>query len=429
MKFSPSLSLYLAASRRSLTLAKRRLAKGLALGQEDPTRSNERLGEPGLKRPDGPLLWFHTTSDGEALAVQELIRRMGEERDELSFLITTTTPSSAALVSLRMPPRTQHQYVPYDVVPCVERFLAHWKPTLGIWTDAEFRPTLVALTADRGIPIYMIDARLSRKSYHRWLWLPGLAAAQLRRFRRVLTADQQTARFLRHLGLPRQNVEVTGVLEEGTAALPCNERERDSLARLLAARPVWLSAFTDPGEEELACAAHRTAIRLAHRLLLIIVPSDPDQGEAIAARIEAEGWNVALRSHNEEPEEETQIYIADTLGEMGLWYRLAPITFMGTSIAGGGGRNPFEPAALGSAIIHGPNVSTFTDSYERLAKEGATRLVHSADDLAREIGDLLSPDKAAAMAHNAWVVSSSGADVTDRVMQLLFEALDESEAQ
>ncbi|MGO4914438.1 3-deoxy-D-manno-octulosonic acid transferase [Pseudogemmobacter sp. W21_MBD1_M6] len=424
MGWSPSLFLYLAASRRAASKAAQKLEDGLKNGTEENGRTDERLGIHSAARPSGPLLWFHTTSEGEALSVQELIRRMAEDRDELSFLITTTTPAAAAIVARRMPLRTQHQYVPYDVVPFIERFLDHWRPTVAIWTDAEFRPALVTLTADRGIPVFLIDARLATKTYQRWRWVPGLAGTLLRRFEKVLVADSQTATYLRRLGLPKANIEVTGVLEEGTAALACNEAERDALARVLAARPVWLSAFTDPSEESLVSEAHRIAIRMSHRLLLVLVPSNPDEGEAIAARLEAEGWTVALRSRNEEPEEDTHIYVADTRGEMGLWYRLAPITFMGTSIASGGGRNPFEPAALGSAILHGPNVSSFTDSYSRLGKEDATRLVRTAEELAHQIGELLSPDKAAAMAHNAWMVSSSGAEVTDRVMQLLFDALD-----
>lgn len=427
MGWTPSLSLYLAASRRAASKAAQNLEDGLKNGTEEAGRTDERLGIHSAARPSGPLLWFHTTSEGEALSVQELIRRMAEDRDELSFLITTTTPAAAAIVTRRMPLRTLHQYVPYDVVPFIDRFLDHWQPTVAIWTDAEFRPALVTLTADRGIPVFLIDARLATETYHRWRWFPGLAGTLLRRFEKVLVADSQTATYLRRLGLPKTNIEVTGVLEEGTAALACNEAERDALARVLAARPVWLSAFTDPSEESLVSEAHRIAIRMSHRLLLVLAPSNPDEGEAIAARLEAEDWTVALRSRNEEPEEDTQIYVADTRGEMGLWYRLAPITFMGTSIASGGGRNPFEPAALGSAILHGPNVSSFAESYARLGKEGATRLVRTAEDLALQIGELLSPDKAAAMAHNAWMVSSSGAEVTDRVMQLLFDALDNRE--
>ena len=422
---TPSLGLaaYLAFSERASGIAERKLARRSAEGKEDAARLPERLGEAGQPRPEGLLVWFHAASVGESLSILELVRRLGDARPDLHFLITTGTVTSAALVAGRMPENGRHQYVPLDVGPWVRRFLDHWRPDLAVWTESELWPRLIVETHRRRIPMLLINARISRNSHENWRWFPGFARALLRRFRFVLAQDAETARNLRRLGLPRARIEVTGTLKEGSAALPCDEAERTAFARQLAGRPVWLAASTHPGEEALVARAHRTAARAAQRLLLIIAPRHPERGPEIAESLRADGWRVALRSQDEPLEPDTEIYLADTLGEMGLWYRIAPVSFLGGSLVEIGGHNPFEPAALGSAIIHGPHVHKVADIYARLAEAGATVEVKSADALADAVGRVLSPDKAAAMAHAAWEVSSSGAEVTDRALELLLSYL------
>ena len=422
---TPSLGLaaYLAFSERASGIAERKLARRSAEGKEDAARLQERLGEAGQPRPEGLLVWFHAASVGESLSILELVRRLGDARPDLHFLITTGTVTSAALVAGRMPENGRHQYVPLDVGPWVRRFLDHWRPDLAVWTESELWPRLIVETHRRAIPMLLINARISRNSHENWRWFPAFARALLRRFRFVLAQDAETARNLRRLGLPKGRIEVTGTLKEGSAALPCDEAERAAFARRLAGRPVWLAASTHPGEEALVARAHRTAARAAQRLLLIIAPRHPERGPEIAERLRAEGWRVAVRSQGEPLEPDTEIYLADTLGEMGLWYRIAPVSFLGGSLVEIGGHNPFEPAALGSAIIHGPHVHKVADIYARLSEAGATVEVKSAEALADAVGRVLSPDKAAAMAHAAWEVSSSGAEVTDRALELLLSYL------
>ncbi|MEM9524657.1 MAG: 3-deoxy-D-manno-octulosonic acid transferase, partial [Pseudomonadota bacterium] len=232
-----------------------------------------------------------------------------------------------------------------------------------------------------------------------------------------------TAHYLERLGLPRDSMRITGTLKESAEALPCDETERDRIARSLRGRPVWLAASTHEGEEVLVARAHRIAMRVSHRLLLIVAPRHPDRGPDIARALSKDGWSVARRTADEGIEPETEIYVADTVGEMGLWYRLAPISFMGGSFVEIGGHNPFEPAALGSAILHGPHVTNFQDIFERLARVEAARPVGTEKELGESVQKLLSPDRAARMAHAAWEVCSAGADVTDQAVDLILSTL------
>jgi 3-deoxy-D-manno-octulosonic-acid transferase len=423
MGYSPGLALYLAFSERALGYAEKRLDERREQGKEDAARLRERHGEASMARPEGTLVWFHAASVGESLSILELIRRLGDLRSDLNFLVTTGTVTSASLMAGRLPDHAVHQFVPVDVRPLVRRFLDHWKPDLAVWTESELWPALMHETAAADIPMLLINARISTASFRKWRWFPGIARSLIRRFRFVLAQDDQTRRYLVRLGMAADNVAVSGTLKEGSAALPCDDAERTMIANRIAGRPVWLAASTHEGEEEIVTLVHRQAARSAQRLLLIIAPRHPERGPEIAARLEAEGWDIAIRSKGELPDASTQIYLADTLGEMGLWFRLAPVSFLGGSLVEVGGHNPFEPAALGSAILHGPHVFKVRDIYDRLAAAGASIEVRSADDLAKALARVLAPDKAASMAHAAWEVSSSGAEVTDRALDLLLSWL------
>jgi len=423
MERSVGLAAYLAFSERAHGFAERRLNERTTRGKEDAARIGERFGTTGLDRPKGTLVWFHAASVGESLSILELIKRLGDLRGDLRFLITTGTVTSAAMMADRLPDNAVHQYVPVDVRPAIRAFLDHWKPDLAVWTESELWPALIHETHAASVPMVLINARISKATHDRWRWLPSIVKSLLGRFDFILAQDMQTASYLRRLGLRRTKVEVSGTLKEGSAALPCDEVERAQFAAQLAGRPVWLAASTHPGEEDMAATAHRQAARSAQRLLLIIAPRHPERGPAIAAKLRADGWSVAMRSNGEVPEQDTQIYLADTLGEMGLWYRVAPVSFLGGSLVDIGGHNPFEPAALGSAIIHGPFVQKVADIYKRLTDAQATVEVKTTEELARAVGRVLSPDRAAAMAHAAWEVSSSGAEVTDRALELLQEYL------
>ncbi|MEM7488338.1 MAG: 3-deoxy-D-manno-octulosonic acid transferase [Pseudomonadota bacterium] len=425
MPGSTVLSAYLAMSGRASGWAERTLRRRLEEGKEDPERLDERRGVASLPRPDGPLIWLHAASVGESVSLLEMMRRMGEERPDLSFLMTTGTVTSADVLRGRLPARAVHQFVPLDVAPWVRRFLEHWRPDLCVLAEGEIWPALINETADKDIPIALINARITAKSHARWRrYAPGAARALLAEIAHVQAQDDDTAARLVSLGLPAERLEVTGTLKEGSAALPHDENERRDLAANLQGRPCWLAASTHPGEEGMAARAHREALQSWHRLLLFLVPRHPDRAEGVCAALRSDGWKVARRSTGDEIGPETQIYLADTMGELGLWYRLCPVSFVGGSLVDAGGHNPFEPAALGSAILHGRYIRNFADIYARLSDAKAARLVRDPDGLGRVLTEALEPDVAARMAHAAWEVCSTGAEVTEGAMDLLFAMLD-----
>ena len=383
--------------------------------------SNRReTGEPPARppRPDGRLVWLHAPVAEALRAMVELARRLDEE-DGVNVLLTSTgTPSGTASVI--------HQPPPADTAAEVRAFLDHWRPEIGVWADGEIRPAMMHEAIQRRLPLMMVAARTPYLLPERDGWYPGLMRGLLPAFRNVMALDEPSARAFRKAGAPPSQVEIAGKLEEASAALPCLEAEREALAKLLATRPVWLAAALPEMEETSIIAAHRAALRMAHRLLLIIVPQDPGRADALARRLEEEeGWIVARRSADQEPDPETEVYIADSASEYGLWYRLSPITFMGGSLLGAGcARDPLEPAALGSAILYGPRPGAFGVTFGRLGAARAARAVGSGADLGDAIGDLLSPDKTARLAQAAWAVASDGAEVTERVMSLIRRTMD-----
>ena len=423
MRRSLVLGGYLAWSNRAQGFGERMLRRRLAEGKEDGRRLDERRGIASRPRPEGPLVWLHGASVGESVSLLEMIRRMGAEREELSFLLTTGTVTSAQVLADRLPDRCVHQYVPLDVAPWMRRFLDHWSPDLAVLAEGEIWPALIHETAKRRIPLAMINARMTEAAHRRWRFGRGAARALLARLTHVQAQDEATAARLRSLGLPPGRLEVTGTLKEGSAALPHDEEERVAIAAALGGRPCWLAASTHEGEETAAARAHSRARRSWHQLILVIAPRHPARGAAIAEALRAEGWKVARRSDGEGIGAETEIYLADTMGEMGLWYRLCSVSFVGGSLADRGGHNPFEPAALGSAVLHGPHVQNFADIYARLAAADAAVEVDE-ETLGPTVAQVLEPDVAARMAHAAWSVCSEGGEVTEQAMDLLFAMLD-----
>lgn len=410
--------------RGASSFADRKLRERLAAGKEDADRLGERRGEASMARPQGPLVWLHAASVGEAMALLELVRRMVDARPEITILLTTGTVTSAAVMAERLPDGAIHQYVPVDAQPFVARFLDHWRPNVAVWTESELWPSLICETDARGIPMIMVNARMSKSSHDRWRLLGGMARSLLGRFKVALVQDDLTEIYLRRLGMSPDRMQVIGSLKEGAAPLPCDEDDRSAFAAHLAGRPVWLAASTHPGEERIVLDAHRRALKANPRLLLVLVPRHAARGDELADLIAQDGWRMNRRSADEMPEAEASVYLADTMGELGLWYRIAPISFIGGSLEPIGGHNPFEPAALGSAILHGAYVTNFVEIYQRLTDVGAARLVSGPDTLAEAVDALLNPDRAAEMAHAAWQVVSDGAEVTDRAQDLILGELD-----
>ena len=430
MTFSPALALYLALSERWAKLVENTLRNRMNRGKEDPDRMNERRGIAQRERPQGPLIWVHAASVGESLSTLEVIRQIGQVRPEITFMVTTGSRTSAALMGVRLSKNAFHQFVPVDVRPYIRSFLDYWKPDLAIWTESEFWPALMHETGKAGVPMLLLNARMSAASHRKWRWNRGMIKALLANFDRALAQDEDSARHLRQLGMPADRIEVTGFLKEGALVLPHDETQRKQMAALIGTRPVWFAASTHAGEDEIVVAAHKLAQRTTHRLLLILAPRHQDRADGIEKMLLDQGWDVARRSKNQEPNADTQIYLADTMGEMGLWYRLAPTSLVcGSLVTGIGGHNPFEPAALGSAILHGPYPHNFQDIYDRLAEAKAAVQVATPEQIANQVIELLSPDKAATLAHAAWEVSSRGAEVTTRAVEVILDMFDTAKAR
>ncbi len=371
--------------------------------------------EPGpgaqrAQRPAGGLVWLHAPSEDQASPMLALARRLIED-DGVAVLMTCP---------LDLPPRggVIHQPPPTDTPGEARAFLDHWRPDIVVFAEGELRPAVLHETADRRIPLLLVNGRTPHFLRERDAWYPGLMRSALGRFSQICAVDEAAARQFRKAGATLSSVAVTGRMEDESAALPCLEAERAALARLLAARPVWFAAGLPPAEEAAVIAAHRATLQQAHRLLLIVMPADPANAEPLAQRLEdKEGWVVARRMREEEPDAAVEVFVADNPAEYGLWYRLAPLTFLGGSLSGTGPtRNPMEPAALGSAILHGPRTGRFGTIFGRLGAARATRAVASTSDLADSLGDLLAPDRAARLAQAAWAVASDGAEVTERLL-------------
>ena len=329
-------------------------------GKEVPARLNERFGLSPMPRPAGRLIWVHAASVGETMSVLPLIGRLTESGQ--GVLLTTGTRTSAELASARLPAGALHQFVPLDVPQWVERFFDHWRPDAGLIVESEFWPNLIFMAHDRAIPLCLVNGRLSAKSFHTWSYFSGFAQHLLGCFCALTAQDAQSAARLKHLS--HMPVFLPGNLKFDSPALPDDPAGREALIQQIAGRPLWLAASIHPGEDEIVLKAAKSLQPAVPDLLTLIVPRHPERGAALGELANAAGFKVARRGQSEPVMADTQIYIADTLGELGLFYRLAPITFMGGSLIPHGGQNPLEAARLGSAVMIGPNHWNQKDAVE-----------------------------------------------------------------
>src|SRR6185312_14888246 len=405
-----TLRVYRSLSSAMVPLSPALISRRLSLGKEDPARVGERRGLSADIRPTGPLVWIHGASVGEVLAAAALIERL--RALNLRILLTSGTVTSAAIVAKRFPPDVIHQYVPYDSPRYVARFLDHWRPSLALFIESDLWPNLILSSAARRLPMVLINGRMSQRSFPRWQRVQGTISALLDKFDVCLAQSRTDADRFAALG--SRNVVVTGNLKLDVPAPPADANRLERLMAMTRGRPVVLAASTHPGEEEILAAIHRTLAGYFPGLLTVIVPRHPDRGEAIARMIEAAGLHPTLRSHEDLPTATTDIYVADTMGELGLFYRLAPLVFMGGSLVEHVGQNPIEAIKLGASVIHGPHVFNFADVYAALDGAGGARLAATPEALVHQLGQLLA-DPAA---------RSKSMAAADRVVTQLGGALD-----
>jgi 3-deoxy-D-manno-octulosonic-acid transferase len=364
------------------TIARQRLKRG----KEDAARLDERRGISKLNRPPGPLVWIHGASVGEVLAGAALVERLREMG--VGILLTSGTVTSAAIIAQRFPADVIHQFIPYDSPRFVSRFLDHWQPSLGLFMESDLWPNLVMSAAERRIPLIVANGRLSPRSFRRWRNAPATMGTLLSQFEMCLAQSQADADRFAALGSP--HVFMTGNLKFDVPAPPADAIKLGQLLAATKGRPIIVAASTHPGEEEMVLDAHRRLAAYFRNLLTVIVPRHPQRGEGIAHLVAATGLRAAMRSRGAMPSSETEIYVADTLGEIGLFYRAAPIVFMGGSFVTIGGHNPIEAIKLGAATVHGPHVHNWAEIYSALDTAGGAQCADDGEMLIKSIGHWLS---------------------------------------
>jgi 3-deoxy-D-manno-octulosonic-acid transferase len=388
------------------------LSARVARGKEDPARTGERYGRPSLKRPEGRLIWVHAASVGETNAVLPLVERLTAAG--FPVLFTSTTITSAKIAAARLPKDAVHQFGPLDVPAYLDRFLDHWRPYFVIFVESEIWPNVIGRLEQAVVPLVIVNGRMSDRSFRRWQSLGAVARTVLSQVGVVLARSEEDGRRFRALGAPR--VEMTGNLKFDTPPLPADPV---ALARLKAAidgRPVWLAAQTHEGEEQIVAAAHALLRERWPEILTIIVPRHPARGQAIHDLLAAAGLSVTQRSRGDLPEAGAGIYVADTLDELGLFYRVAPVALVAGSLVARGGHNPIEPVRLGAAVLHGPHVFNFADLYALIDRAAPTPPITDAASLAAAVGNLLADATAApalaAKAGDALLPLSGALDAT-----------------
>lgn len=393
-------------------------------GREDKARMREKLGRASLKRPPAPLIWVHAASVGETISVLPLIGDILESRPAQTVLLTTGTVTAAATIAkfqaahpdLRA--RLRHQYAPLDRRNWVGRFLDHWQPDAAFWVESEIWPNMVLACEACRIPLIMVNGRLSPRSFQRWRRMKRTAQSLLGRFSLLMAQDNMTAERLQALGL--DDIVMPGNLKLDAPPLPHEEAALADLQKCVNGRPVWLAASTHPGEEKQIADAHAIIANAYPNVLTLIAPRHPNRGDALAAELRKAGLNLAQRSADEKLTAEKQIYLLDTLGELGLFYRLVDIALMGGTLIPHGGQNPIEAARLDCAILHGPHIENFQEMFDTLTARQATAAISDSATLATQVRALLdNPAQAQQMANAAIAYADAMSGARARVMELI----------
>ncbi len=364
-------------------------------GKEDPSRLSERKGTAGRKRPAGKLAWVHAASVGEAQSALILIEALLKKNEALNILVTTGTVTSAKMMAKNLPERAFHQFYPLDHPDWVDSFLSHWHPDAVFWMESELWPNMLLAIKERNIPAALINARLSERSYKTWRIFGRAAKNILETFSIILTQNEKEAQRFRSLKAP--HVLTTDNLKYNARALGFDEKSLTDLSSMTARRPLWLYASTHDGEEALACGIHQILKATMPDLLTVIVPRHPDRRENIVKTCESYNLNTRLRGANHDlPQREDDIYIADTLGELGLFYRLSPVACIGRCFSndGGGGHNPVEAMQLNCAVLFGPNVQNLQEIYDEIDAVHAAIKVNTEEQFTETLRDLLNNPKA-----------------------------------
>lgn len=358
----------------------------LKQGKEDKKRFKERFGSATIPRPKGKLVWLHAASVGESVSVLPLLKKLTERFPDIHILVTTGTVTSANVLRNKLPERAFHQYVPIDIPFVVRRFLKHWQPDTVLWVESELWPNMIIDTAKRA-PMLLINGRISPSSFKVWSYCRSLARKMLRSFSFILVQSEHDKQRFQALGAP--DPRYLGNLKFDCPSLPADSKEMGDLLHMIGQRYVWVAASTHSNEEEMLAEVHDQLSTNWEGLLTIIIPRHPNRGDAIREQITQPSRHISQRSKHEPITEETNIYIADTIGELGIFYRLAPIVFIGGSLVPHGGQNPLEAARLDCAILYGPHMHNFTEITEEFERRHASIPVATKEELCATIDEIM----------------------------------------
>lgn len=398
------------------------LRRRAARGKEDPARLRERLGRVSLSRPNGTLIWIHAASVGEANSVMPLLQELHDGDASIHIVLTTGTVSSATQIGRRLPERTYHHYIPLDVPFIVRRFLRRLKPDAAVWVESELWPNLLRHAHRRGIPLYLVNARLSARSARRWQLVRHSFLRLMSWFDVIYAGSRQDKQRLHHLGVGA--VEFAGNLKYDAPPLWSDPKQTGEIVQNIGDRRVWLASSTHPGEEKIVTEVHREVREVFPDLLTILVPRHPHRRAEIAALLKREKLTVALRSEKQIILPETDLYLADTMGELGIFYRLSGVVFIGGSLVPHGGHNPIEAAQLDCAILCGPHMQNFSHAVRELRDERALIEVQDATQLAQQVIELLRDhERQEHMARAAHAAADRGRGAAPLIAQRLLQDL------
>ena len=370
-------------------LIRRYIEKRKKIGKEDPKRFNERVGRPTMKRPEGRLVWLHGASVGESISMLPLINRLLELYPDIHVMVTTGTTTSAEVMAKRLPERAFHQYLPIDNPVFTKRFVRYWQPTIALWFESEFWPATLSTIKKRNIPLILINGRISNKTFKRWQQFEFIIKELLSCFTACLGQSEEDAYRLRVLGA--KDAMCLGNLKYAGLPIPVDAEKKKEILEQIGQRPLWLVSSTH-SDEEAKIGRFLAELKEKHpHLLTLIAPRHPNRGVEVRDCLRDQyNLNVALRSENEKITAKTDVYIADTIGEMGIWYEISPIVFVGGSLIPHGGQNFMEPSRCRDAVIVGPHMHNFNDAMTRAKRADAIIQVNDVIDLISIVDQLLS---------------------------------------
>lgn len=366
---------------------KRYIKKRQLNGKEDVKRFNERIGRPAKKRPEGKLIWLHGASVGESLSMLPLINKLLESYPDSHVMVTTGTVTSAEVMEKRLPERAFHQYIPIDNPAFVTRFIRHWQPDLVLWFESDLWPALLSGIKRKNIPLILVNGRISNKSFKRWQQFDFISKELLDCFTFCLGQSEEDAYRLRVLGA--KNSMCLGNLKYAGINPPVDPDKKAEIESQINSRPLWVVSSTHHDEELKIGRFLKKTNSEVPGLLTLIAPRHPNRGPEIQEQLNSLGLKTALRSKGEKITPDTDVYIADTIGEVGIWYDLSPIVFIGGSLIPHGGQNFMEPSRFRDAVIVGPYMHNFTDAMNRAKKADAVIQINDAAELETTLLQLL----------------------------------------